>query len=353
MRRSLSLLVLTAALGVTVVGSGTGAPPQVEADPKKDYPVFPEAGEWMVLAAYYTGPEAKSLAHQMVYKIRAELNLPAYVFVYVDPERKRQRDELDAANKMALELMRQSGAEPVQLRMKTIRVEEQYGVLIGGWADVDSANRAVLAIRKKEAPEVYSSVAGVVTRDTCWQEITDEKTGRKTAVRARINPFSRAIAIRNPSIPQERPGAPKVDSALRKFNEEEEYSLLNCPRPYTLLVKEYSGAESLQSGKTDAGGSFLAALGLGGNKPGEALAAAGQQAHELAKTLRQLNFEAYVLHSRTSSSVTIGGFDQERDPGMIRVAQQLAQLRQRMLDTMKSDPLQLYQSPMPMATPRQ
>ena len=49
--------------------------------------------------------------------------------------------------------------------------------------------------------------------------------------------------------------------------------------------------------------------GLGG-RTGEALGAAGLQAHELARFLRTpqlgLGFEAYVLHTRNKSVVTVG-----------------------------------------------
>src|SRR5262249_22143287 len=74
---------------------------------------------------------------------------------------------------------------------------------------------------------------------------------------------------------------------------------------------------------------FLKMLGLSGSKPGEALGAAALQAHELAKLLRdpRLGFTAYVLHTRTSSIVTVGGFNALNDAEMQRVQRQLAALR--------------------------
>jgi hypothetical protein len=99
-------------------------------------------------------------------------------------------------------------------------------------------------------------------------------------------------------------------------------------------------------------GGFMAALGLGGNKPGDGLAAAAHDAHELARTLRQLNFEAYVLHGRNGSSVTVGSFDRIDKDGMLRLGQQLDELRQKMLAQMKSDPMQLYSPPRIVDVPR-
>jgi len=78
-----------------------------------------------------------------------------------------------------------------------------------------------------------------------------------------------------------------------------------------------------------------------------------RDAHVLARYLRlKLHFEAYVLHTRTSSIVTIGGFEGPNDPGAERVAQQLAQLRQQVIAEKGSDLLQLYTPPLAMAIPR-
>ncbi len=168
----------------------------------------------------------------------------------------------------------------------------------------------------------------------------------------RLNPFATAIVTRNPSL-EKIPMAKHVAPALKKFNADEEYSLLNCPQPYTLLVKEYTGATAVQTGVSSGKeGGFLSALGIGGNKAGETLAAAAHDAHELARGLRQLKFEAYVLHGRTSSIVTIGGFTNPDDPGARRVTQQLALVRQENLAKLMTDPMKLFPSPPLIEIPR-
>ncbi len=352
MRRSLSLLVLMA----LTVGRGTAQ--QVEADPNKDYPVIAAAGEWMVLVSYYTGPEAESLARQMVYKIRAEHKLPAYVFMYIDQERKREKDRLDNANKMALELMRQSGEEPVNLKLKTIRVEAQYGVLIGGWADVETANVAVRAIRVIKNPPELVSTTGRTTTDTLIQAVVDAKgkpvmdaNGQPKFERFRVNPFTTAIVTRNPSLPPQR-AAQKADPALKQFNANEEFSLLNNPKPYTMLVKDYSGASAIQDTRDKKDEGFLSAIGLGGAKTGDALDKAALQARETARVLHEMKFEVYVLHTRSSSAVTIGGFDSPNDPRMQRIAQDLALIQAKTIEKTGRDPLQLYPRPPVMEVPR-
>jgi hypothetical protein len=60
--------------------------------------------------------------------------------------------------------------------------------------------------------------------------------------------------------------------------------------------------------------------------------------------LRKLEFDAYVLHTRTNSMVTIGGFDREDDPKMQQVAAHLARLN--------LGPLDLNTKPVPMEIPR-
>jgi hypothetical protein len=350
-RKPLSLLVLTTVMGVLVLGRDAAAQ-RVEADANKEYVIFPEVGSWVVLVATYAGPDAQSLARQMVYKIRAELNYTAYVFAYVDKAAQEQQEEFDRVNKFAEEMMKQSGAVPVRLRKKSVRVERHYGVFVGGWNTIKEANTACKTIREIEKPPDIRSASGATGYDTCIVMMRDsngkpmvDADGEPKYMRGMMNPFWTAMVTRNPSLQHQQPVMRQADPALKKFNAEEEYSLLNCKGNYTLLVKDYTGTTILQNTSGTSNGGFMAALGLGGNKPGDGLAAAAHDAHELARTLRQLNFDAYVLHGRTGSSVTIGSFVRQDDEAMQRVAQQLAQLKERMLAQIKSDPMQLYWPP--------
>ncbi len=110
---------------------------------------------------------------------------------------------------------------------------------------------------------------------------------------------------RNPTVQQQQELAVrKADPALKEFNADEEYSLLKCPKPYTLLVKEYMGATTIENSSGKGDGGFLGVFGLGGKKPGEALDAAAKQAHETARALRQLHFDAYVLHTRHRAALS-------------------------------------------------
>src|SRR5205823_397786 len=111
----------------------------VDADPNRDYPIIPQAGEWMICVAFYTGPESHDLARQMVYQLRSKLNLPAYMYSHVDPVLKQKKEELDRAHEQALKMMRETGAVPTSIPKRTIRLEDQYAVFVGGWDKLDDA----------------------------------------------------------------------------------------------------------------------------------------------------------------------------------------------------------------------
>ena len=94
----------------------------------------------------------------------------------------------------------------------------------------------------------------------------------------------------------------------------------------------------------------------GGKEEGQALDASAAEAHRLAETLRSLNFEVYVFHTRTSSIVTIGSFDNPNDDVAQRVRQQYLTFHERQtaawIADKKPDPLQLFPQVISMEVPR-
>jgi hypothetical protein len=338
-------LLLVLAVGL-LAGAWSQAAPRIEADPTKDYVIVPEAGPWVICAAYFTGPEGPDLARQLVYQIRSQYNLPAYTFNHTDEERRRQQAEMDAERERLLQKYPQA-----QLKKRSIRIEEQVAVLIGGYPDDFKAREALKAIKKLPPPNLKLS-SGKSALDTFLVGSPDNQPVREIK-QAQVNPFMTAFPARNPSISQQVQ-VKKVDPLLNTLNENEDYSLLRSSKPWTLVVKEYAGTMTLMSSQVNnTSGSFFEKL-FGTNKQTEALNAAALQAHELARVLRQLNFEAYVLHMRNSSVVAIGSFDSGNDPQMQRVGQQLASLRERMVGSAPNhaDPFQLFPSPVPYQVPR-
>ena len=85
---------------------------------------------------------------------------------------------------------------------------------------------------------------------------------------------------------------------------------------------------------------------------------AAQNAHELAKAgegLGKTGIQPYVLHTRTSSVVSIGSFSGPDDPGVQVAAAQLAKWQQEIAnsakDPTKKNPLGLFATPVPVEVP--
>jgi len=326
------------ALGIIVwpvLADPPGAP--APADPGREFVVTPDAGAWLICAASYTGSDAPELGRQLVQYIRGHYHLAAYTFNRGEQERNALNAELERKRQQ-----QQADNPLVPIRRRVIRIEDQVAVLVGGYADKDSARRALETVKRLPPPELRLN-SGMPALDTVFFAGEDGKTQQ----RATINPFSTAFVTPNPVGGQKT--APPPDPLWEKLNQYEGYSLLECKKQLTLLVKQYAGAGGLVQGNSTKG--FLDKLWSSGIKPGDALEAAGQQAHELARVLRELNFQAYVLHTRTSSLVTVGAFESLEDPEYKRVTQQLAALQQR-FNAANHDPFKLNPVPAPMSVPK-
>jgi hypothetical protein len=278
----------------------------VEADPSKDYAITPDAGPWVICAASYTGPEAAQKAHDLVLEIRSRYNLPAFVFNRSEKER-REQDEQRAR-------MKQLCPEG---RFRTVRIEEQYAVLVGGYKDIDSARRALDDVKKMKPAD--KRLMTIIFAGSGSSDLKDRD--KKTPAAGRISPLMDSFVAPNPTVPHERKAENKPDPLLKELNADESLSLLKCKQPWTLAVATFQGVSVIQS--DSAGASFLdKVLGRGS---ADTLSASAQNAHNFAELLRKAKFDAYVLHLRQGSVVTIGGFSGKDDPQLRQVEQRLAQ----------------------------
>lgn len=335
------------ALAALSLASTSPAWAKVEAIPGKEYAVSPADGPWMVCAASYTGDLAEGLAKDLVLEIRSRFDLPAFYY----NRGKEQRDAQEAEwarrrEQQQRELKARNLDVDIPFRSRKFRIEDQYAVLIGGYKDVDVARKALDYVKKLEPPKS-------VALDTQVNARPDEK-GQQVVERNFVNPFARAFVSRNPTVPQDSVRE-KWDPILKKVNAGESYSLLKCRRPWTLAIKEFQGAAVFVE-KT-ATPSFLENL-FGGS---EQLNASAMNAHNLAEAFHKMGFEAYVLHTRNSSVVTIGSFDSVNDPRMESVKRALTNLQ------FKTDPkgappgkavpvganhFDLFPQPLPMEVPK-
>lgn len=319
-------------------------PARTTAAPANPFPLTPDAGAWMICTATYLGPDGAEVARQLAVDLRTRHRLPAYIYNRGDEERRKMNEEWEATRR------RYPG---VPMRRRTYRIQDQYAVLVGGFADFAAASAYLPKIKALPLPELKVD-GGRSPYDQVSYEEPDADKKTMVVKRTPINPYSMAMVVRNPQTAAPANNRPKWDPFWKQLNAHEEYSLLRNPKAWTLVVREYMGARTMQSQQPQKNeGGFLAALGLGGTRPGEALDAAAQQAHELARFLRQpqFGFESWVLHTRHSSVVCVGGFNGPEDPELQRLQRQIAALK---FSTQKggADPIGLLPTPVPIEVPR-
>ena len=329
------------------------APPRPR--PRSPYEVTAKApgGPWMVLAANYTCENAEFFATQMVENLRRRGEF-AYLWNFADAQ--RRKEELE-------EYQRRLHSNPnVTPRRRITRIQEQCGVLIGGYRTTEAASAQLKRIKKLTPP---------VVRDKQGRPVQDHLIGRWNEKEAKasavpLSPFARAFVIRNPALPRQKVDQTAiVDKAWKRMNSAEEYNLLNCRKDYTLVIKFYQGAGILQNNSAPNQGNFMNRLF--GNDKKRILQATAVQAHSLAEALnksgalnkvsekRHLSKQrAYVFHMRHGSIVTVGGFDSLESEDLKAWQRMLSGMR---LSPDNNDPttlthLETFAQPMPMKIPK-
>lgn len=298
--------------------SGAAANPAWQLPPQKpdinqDIQVTKELGTWLIMVQSYTTPEASIMARQMVQELRATYKLHAYTFNYGAEEKRKEYERVKKVIEDQRAFLLKNGL-PLDdhVRVRTIHIEEQVGVLIGGYPTEEAARRALDGIRKLKPPDpnrVKLSVGFFGTGDiTKYGKLNNAEGGY-------VNPFKTAFIAHNPKIEWKRPADwDKPDmNELRKLNAYETYSLLSCKKPFTLAVKEFPTPTIVQA--KSGGGAFLDNLGLGG-KSGQREDAAAKSARLLAEWLRAGRIEGYVLHTRYRSFVCVGNYEKSDDPNL-------------------------------------
>lgn len=288
-------------------------------DPNQDILVTTKEGPWMISVASYMGEKAPEMARAMATELRGR-GIPAFVFSRGREERKKEYERVAALLEKQRTFYRDNKLPvPSNLRVRYRNVQEQCAVVMGNYGTLEAARRDLERVKRFDPPNPER-----VPLDKQWYVKTDPKTGRpktdpKTGQPAGehvyVNPFKQAFVVHNPVLKQEDGVDPSVDiELLRQLNRGVPYSLLECKKPYTLVVKQFFMRSTIQT-VGSKGGSFMHSLGLGGNENGEQEDVAAQNAQSLASVFRkQANLDSFVLHTRNSSIVTVGAFDSLQDP---------------------------------------
>jgi hypothetical protein len=312
----------------------------------REFLVTPEVGPWMICVASYVGPEAAQMAREFVLVLRdpaGPYKMNAYVFNRGAEERQKEQQRVEQLKQQMREKYKQMGLEmPSRIRVPRIRVEDQCAVLVGGFKDMASARKYLDVIKKFETPDPKK-----VKMDSAF--IVDQKN--RSGEGAWINPFQHSFVVPNPTTPPPTANnSISPDPFLKSLNANEKFSLLKCPRPYTFLVKQFQGAAVVRQ---DGGSGAFGKVGTGNSGVnGATLENAAKCAQSVAEMLSKLGFsEVYVLHTRYNSMVTVGSFENEKDPRVQRTLQTWTRLQQQ-IPADRLAQLQFLPQPLPFVVPR-
>jgi cell division septation protein DedD len=302
----------------------------------QEFAITPAVGQFTICAASFTGETAPKEAYDLAMEIRNRYRLAAYVFNRGAELKRQQDEELERKRKQQQAYLQKMGLNPdIPLRLKRYHIEEQFAVLIGGFKDMDAARHELSRIKSLEPPKSVASMRVSVEIDPKSKESKLYKPGNYE-----FNPFVNSFVVHNPSISVDVDNS-KPDPFWKQLNSGEDYSLLKCKKPWTLVIKEYQTTPVYESQKEKS--AFFSKVF--GNLT-QQLDANAQNAHNLAEGLRRMGFKAYVLHTRCTSIVTIGEFEKQNDPQMETVTRALS-------SNVKLDPkLDLFVKPIPMPVPR-
>lgn len=315
----------------------------------------PEHGPYVICVRSYSrpawvqdGPTALSLAEALAQEIRNTHKTPAYLFEYVSEEKKAEFARREAARREQepfLRLISEQRAraqaqgyeflEPENgkytYRYKTVRYNDQFAVIIAGFRTDADARKALEIVRKWEPPRNVSLMdLGMIVPGG-----NDGKGASAPAERGYINPYKQAFVCPNPTIPrQSAPQSSGLDAFTIKLNEGRPYNLLKVSKPWTLAVKQFSAPAALTGADGDASAARLPTNGA------DVLNAGAEMAEQLATFLRSMKDqhgqprgeEAYVLHTRTGSLVTVGQFDSPDDPLLLQTLRRLNAMNFTMSD---------------------
>jgi hypothetical protein len=272
---------------------------RVEADPNKSYTLTKENGPWMILACTFSGEDAKRQATDLVLELRKRYKVPAYAyekkFDFDDENLGRGLDQLGGSKKMRY----QRGGE--------IR---EIGVMVGDFPAIDDPKaQKMLQEVKSASPECLEIKEGKKTNQSlaALRYIQREIHSAMGSDKKKKGPMGHAFLTTNPLLPKDYFAPKGIDKLVLAMNEGNKFSLLDCPGKYTVQVAHFTGSVLIDQKK-------IRQVEDGQLKMKNGLVAAGEKAEAMAEALRQKGYEAYVLHDRYASLVTVGGFESVGTP---------------------------------------
>lgn len=348
---SLFRCLLVWAIGLSVWASpAANAFEPIEAKEDKKYKLTERHGPWMIMVASFKTPPPerraegltpKDAADKLVYELRKK-GIPAYTFA-----RSEVRDTVETTDFQGRTRTREYAAQ-----------QEEYCVLAGNYESNDESTKEGKLAKDTLAwiedrfhpdfltvPDANFARAGAAERSSV-RKLESGGILRVTPGKLRQGkgPLAGAFLTLNPLLPKDYK-IKKHDPLLRKLNSGQEFSLLDNPGKYTLVVASFYG----KSSKAQVGMMGLANFREAQKnfQAGDSLDEAAENAWELATLIRRGYFvvgavpnpppldpnsdpkkptrikplkpgpmamEAFVWHDRFKSVVTVGSFDSLKDP---------------------------------------
>jgi len=291
-------LIITIAMTVFLGGILPETDAGIEAVKGKKYKLTKRHGPWMIMVVGLAdipesrrskGLSAQEAADELVFELRKR-GIPAYTF-----QQESVIQRFNTLDRLGREERRSYAAQRAGI-----------SVIAGNYSDSnDDVAQKTLKYIKKFQPKV----------------LTENGVYKKTP--GQPGPLSGAFLTINPLLSPQEVAQRKQDPLIAKLNSGIEYSLLKNKGKYSLVVASFYG-NSVTKTATSRFQNASQNLKMG-KKVGESLDRAAENSWALAKALRNAksygfpagsarDIDAYVLHEKYRSVVTVGSFDSPNDP---------------------------------------
>jgi len=286
----------------------------VAADPQGDYTLSKEHGPWLIMAMYFSGEQGEAQARELVLDLRENHGLEAYHWGMTF-----ERDDANPGRGL------DDYGSKIRRRYRRGNQTFQHAVLVGHFPSLgDPEAQSLLKRIKTISPNSQRSADEGLTAES----LTNVDKFRNYLLKsngkgARKGPLGHAFVTRNPLLPKEYFSPTGIDPQVAKWNTGPEFSLLQCPRKYTIKIATFRGRSFLKAAQDQT--QETRTRKATANDP---LVQAVKNAHLLTMALREKGWEAYEFHDRHESYVAVGSFDEGRllADGKIVLAHQDAQI---------------------------
>jgi hypothetical protein len=284
---------------------------RIEVDPNSSFPLTDQQGPWMIMCVTFRGEEAETQARELVHEFRTVHKLPAYT--------SGKNWDLSQGT-VGRGVDRYGNPKKMQYQVKKI---DEVAVLVGDYPTIDDPQaKKTLEKIKHMVPDCLN--AEKINKENERRRANKEKEKTWAVPLGRFRqqiydmlpeghenkskgPMAHAFITGNPVIPKEYFAPKGIDKLVYEMNKPLPYSLLSCPGKYTVKVATFTGKiivdpqmiKDIESGKKA--------------QPG-GLDEAADKAHRMCEALRAKGYEAFELHDRSASMVTVGSFNSVGTP---------------------------------------